>query len=186
MKIVAVVGSESNSGKTTIACRILRGIPGLGAVKISRREGGTAHVEWGGGSADKDTARYAASGAAVVARIIGPEATVAATWEKISETFRECPGVVIEGRGAIQLSGEKFVIFAIGPSVGQRTERNSQIAATSDLAVIVGPTTDQDSPEIREVLSHIVPQTPVILSSLSPRDEHVGDEIVQRVIRFLA
>lgn len=73
MKIIAVVGTGSGCGKTTVACRILAEIPRLGAVKISPRDC-ESHVEWGAGEPGKDTDLYVGHGAIRVARIIGPRA----------------------------------------------------------------------------------------------------------------
>jgi hypothetical protein len=184
VKIIAVVGSESGSGKTTVACRIFRAIPGLGAVKISPREG-EARAEWGAGTADKDTGGYAASGAAVIARIIGPRNSVAVTWGKIRENFRACRAVVMEGRGAIDLPGEKFVIFTVGPGMSERPDRTSLIAARSDMIIVMRPTVDAVLPPILSLPPHFLPGVPVLDSSLGARDDHGDEEIVRRVQRFI-
>lgn len=135
MKIVAVVGTGSGCGKTTIACRILREIPGLGAVKISPREG-ESRIEWGAGEPGKDTDLYAGSGAAPVARIIGPREAAGQAWEQVKAKFEGCRGVVIEGTGALQFPGERFVIFVVGDTKSdQREDRNRELAAISDLIV---------------------------------------------------
>jgi hypothetical protein len=113
VKIVAVVGSGSGCGKTTVICRILQAIPGLGAVKISPREG-VSHVEWGRGRPGKDTDLFFASGAAHVARIVGPRNSVVRSWELIKDSFEMYHGVIVEGSRSLDFPGEIFVIFVAG------------------------------------------------------------------------
>ena len=135
MKIIAVVGTGSGCGKTTAACRILRAIPGLGAVKISPREG-VSRVEWGAGAPGKDTGLFAASGAVRVARIVGPRDAVGATWNLIRGQFEGCPGVVVEGASALALPGERFVVFVVGDKQERaQGERNRALAAKSDVII---------------------------------------------------
>lgn len=135
MKIIAVVGTGSGCGKTFLACRILRAIPGLGAVKISPRES-RSRVEWGAGQPGKDTDLYAGSGAALVARIVGPRDEVGASWEEIKSEFAGCPGVVVEGASALGLPEERYVVFVVGDTREEvREARNGEIAARSDVIV---------------------------------------------------
>ena len=135
MKIIAVVGTGSGCGKTTVACRILREIPGLGAVKISPRDG-ASRIEWGAGDPGKDTDLYVECGAAPVARIIGPRESVGHAWELINGRFDECRGVVIEGASALEIQEERFVVFVVGDTLdGEREERNRAIVVKSDLII---------------------------------------------------
>ena len=135
MKIIAVVGTGSGCGKTTVACRILREIPGLGAVKISPRDD-ESRVEWGAGEPGKDTDLFTGSGADPVARIIGPREEVGQAWELIKDHFERCRGVVIEGTSALEITGERFVVFVVGDTIeDQRKERNRAIAVKSDLII---------------------------------------------------
>jgi molybdopterin-guanine dinucleotide biosynthesis protein len=135
VKIIAVVGTGSGCGKTTVACRILREIPGLGAVKISPREG-ASRVEWGAGEPGKDTDLFAASGAVPVARIIGPRETVGQSLELIKGHFDGCQGVVMEGTSALDIPGERFVVYVIGDAHDdQREGRNRAIVAISDIII---------------------------------------------------
>ena len=135
MKIIAVVGTGSGCGKTTVACRILREIPGLGAVKISPREG-ASRIEWGAGEPGKDTDLFVGSGAVPVARIIGPREAVGSTWDLIKVQFDGCHGVVMEGASALEIPGERFVIFVVGDTgEDPREERNRAIVAISDIII---------------------------------------------------
>jgi molybdopterin-guanine dinucleotide biosynthesis protein len=139
VKIIAVVGTGSGCGKTTVVCRILRAIPGLGAVKISPREG-TSRVEWGAGEPGKDTALFVGSGAVRVARIIGPRNAVGSTWDLIKDQFEGCQGVVIEGASALGLPGERLVVFVPGSSEAHfREDKNRAIAENSSIIVERSP-----------------------------------------------
>jgi len=135
VKIIAVVGTGSGCGKTTVACRILRAIPGLGAVKISPLDG-ASRVEWGPGEPGKDTDLYTGNGAVRVARIIGPRELVGPTWQLMKDRFEGCQGVVIEGTSALNVSGERFVVFVVGDmQEREREERNRAIATLSDVII---------------------------------------------------
>ena len=135
MKIIAVVGTGSGCGKTTAACRILQAVPGLGAVKISPREG-PSRIDWGAGEPGKDTDLFVGSGAVNVARIIGPRSAVGPAWEQIKDQFEACRGVVMEGASSLSLPGEKYVVFVVGDPEGQpREDRNRAIAAVSNIII---------------------------------------------------
>jgi hypothetical protein len=135
VKLIVVVGSGSGCGKTTAACRILRGIPGLGAVKISPRDE-PLRVERGPKAPGKDTDLLAAAGASPVARIVGPRGQVAQAWEKIREEFQGCRGVLIEGTRGLDIPAPRFVIFVGGERWREsRHRRNTELAAKADVVV---------------------------------------------------
>jgi molybdopterin-guanine dinucleotide biosynthesis protein len=135
MKIVAVVGSGSGCGKTTLVCRILRKIPGLGAVKLSPRDA-PARVEWGRGERGKDTDRYAECGASQVARIVGLRDEFASLWGQIEQEFSSCRGVVVEGSRSLDLPGERFVVFVSGAGAGEiRKDRERELESISTVVV---------------------------------------------------
>jgi len=155
MKIIAVVGTGSGCGKTTVACAILRAFPGLGAVKISPRDG-ESFVEWGPGEPGKDTDLFVRSGAVRVARIIGPRDQVCRTWESIKDQFIHYPGVVIEGASALGIPGERYVVFVAGEMEDdEREERNRAMAANADLIFDRSSHLNADFPidQIRNFLS---------------------------------
>jgi len=136
MKIIAVVGTGSGCGKTTVACRILREFPGLGAVKISPRDGGVSRVEWAAGEPGKDTDLFVGSGAVPVARIIGPRGKVGASWDLIKAKFDGCRGVVMEGASSLEIPGERFVVFvSLDTNDDKREERNRAMAQNSSVIV---------------------------------------------------
>ena len=142
VKIVAVVGSGSGCGKTTIVCRILRAVPGLGAVKISPREG-PSRVEWGRGERGKDTDLYVDSGAACVARIVGPRDRVVETWSRIRISFESCRAVIVEGSRSVELPEERLVIYVDGGNPEEsRKELRKSLITDSDIIVSCLPHMD--------------------------------------------
>ncbi len=156
MKMIAVVGSGSDSGKTTLVCRILAAVPGLAAVKISPREG-ECRVEWGPGERGKDTARFAASGAVKVARIVGPRPQVPQLWERLRAGLAGMKGVVVEGAGSVGCRCEKLTIFAASADhLMARPERDEALIAAADLVVIALPTPNHNGPPCKVDLSHLI------------------------------
>jgi hypothetical protein len=135
VKIIAVAGTGSGCGKTTVACQVLRAIPGLGAVKISPREG-PSRVEWGAGEPGKDTDLFITNGALRVARIIGPRESVARSWDLIKGQFEGCKGVVVEGASALGIPEERYVVFVVGDTQKKaRGDRSRAIEVKSDVIV---------------------------------------------------
>ena len=183
MKVIAVVGSASGSGKTRLACAILKAIPGLGAVKISPREG-PSRVEWGAGAAGKDTACFAASGAMVVARIVAPRERVAEAWAGIRSNLEHLPGVVVEGAGALDVPAERFTVFVVTPeSLGERHERDERLAKAADCIVVVegGGAPSLGSNDIPGRVGKSVPMVSVRQDS----ENWAEDTLVQAVRSFL-
>ena len=135
VKIVAVLGTGSGCGKTTVACRILREFSGLGAVKVSPRPG-PGRIQWGAGEEGKDTDLFVRSGATPVARIIGPREAVGQAWEQVKTRFEGCQGVVIEGSGALQIPGERLVVFVVGDTADEEREQRNR-EATDNTSIII-------------------------------------------------
>jgi len=185
LKIVAIVGSGSDCGKTTVACAILRGIPGVGAVKISPRDE-PPRVEWGPGASGKDTSRYAESGAAKVARIVAPRGGATRLWGEVRSGFEGCAGILVEGSGAVDLPGEAFVIFlAGGAPPTDRLERNARLLASADLIVLNHPHGDRKSAKLPEKLSHLVCGKELLEIGSEEQGESGLLQIVNVVRRYL-
>ena len=186
MKIVAVVGSGSGCGKTTVVCRILRAIPGLGAVKISPREGPSG-VEWGRGEPGKDTDLYVESGASCVARIVGPRDGVVQTWNLIKRAFEELPGVVVEGSRSVDLSGERFVIFVGGVDSNEvRGNHKRHLARISDVILYRSSHKIDEMFNIEHVTSHILSNGKEREICIGPRLSPSDHDLVDKIRRFLA
>jgi molybdopterin-guanine dinucleotide biosynthesis protein len=187
VKIIAVVGSGSGCGKTTVVCRILRAIPGLGAVKISPREG-PSRVEWGRGEPGKDTDLYVESGASCVARIVGPRDGVVRTWNLIKKSaFEALPGVVVEGSRSVDLPGERFVIFVDGSDSNEvRRNRKRFLASISDAILYRSPHKNDEIFTQYQFSSHISSADPEQESCFRPRSSPSDHDLVEKICRFLA
>jgi hypothetical protein len=171
VKIVAVAGSGSGCGKTSVICGLLRAIPGLGAVKISPREGSLT-VEWGPGGSGKDTALYNAAGAAQVARIVGSRGRVPEAWETVRTSLVECRGIIVEGSAALDLPDPKRIVFVVGGSGAcARPERAKRIAQVADWIVLNRIPRDQEDCIQEEIVAHARTGVPVLV----PGDLIPGD-----------
>ena len=185
MKIVAVVGSGSNAGKTTLACLLIGRIPGLGAVKISPCAG-TARIERGPGRRGKDTARFAAAGASPVARIVAAREQISELWKTIKPDFADCAAVVIEGAGGISLPEEKFAIFVCGGGdSGGRKERADELIGAAQAILINDFHRSNNSMDTVDILSHNPDKKLIIEIDLNNVDDPGIKRIVDSVSCFL-
>src|ERR1044071_4977375 len=127
--IIAVSGLSSNTGKTTLGCELIKGLPGWEAIKLTRghyrscgkdpngccvsdllrdqpliRSGREANYEKG-----KDTGRFWEAGAANVHWVIvGEDQVQAGINEALSRV--ESPGVVVEGNSFLDYVEADFAI----------------------------------------------------------------------------
>jgi hypothetical protein len=187
MKLVVVAGSGSNCGKTTLVCRLLAAIPGLGAVKVSPRDE-EPRVEWGPGSPGKDTARYAASGAVKVARLICPREAVSGLWEAIGAEFAACAGVIVEGGSWIIPGEDRLTIFVrAAEGLGERPDRTARLLAAADLQVIVHSEDWHATPSEEGRWSHSGAENTVFHVALPPLEARESDwrPVFEAVSRFL-
>ncbi len=122
MKIVCVAGASSGAGKTTVACGLLRQLPGWAALKVTRCHGAKPcpHKKRGcnvcGTLAGpyqllemtretdvpgKDTWRLREAGAARVLWLIAQPEAVERGLRKALARLKSAPGVVVEGNAAV-------------------------------------------------------------------------------------
>jgi hypothetical protein len=184
VKIVAIVGTGSGSGKTTVACRLLQALPGLGAVKISPRDG-EARVERGPGVPGKDTACYAAAGAVKVARVVGPRGSAARAWGGIVEEFRGLPGVIVEGAGSLELPGSRMTVLVADASFMDRVERNSRLASVADVILVRHPTPGDEVAIVTAISNHIVDPSVIKARALADSRNEEWNGFVSTVRAFL-
>src|SRR5438093_11111021 len=128
--IVAVSGLSSNTGKTTLACELLRLLPGWEAIKLTRghyrscgkdpqgccvsdlirdqpliRSGRPANYEFG-----KDTGRFWDAGASNVHWVIAGEEQVEAGIKEALSRVRAA-GVIVEGNSFLDFIEADFAIM---------------------------------------------------------------------------
>ena len=134
-RIVAVSGFASGVGKTSLACRLLEGLPGWEAVKVTKghyRSCGKdphaccvshllsdAPLVLSGRRATyapgKDTGRFWDAGASGVHWVVATKARVAdGVREALSRVAHGCPGVVVEGTGFLESVAADFVVMVAG------------------------------------------------------------------------
>ena len=135
MRVVAIAGSSSNVGKTTLACELLRRLPGWEAVKVTKGHfrscGKDPHaccvshllsdrplVASDRARTDvpgKDTGRYWAAGAAGVHWVVATRDAVAeGVREALARVRPGAPGVLVEGTGFVLEVDVDLAVMAIG------------------------------------------------------------------------
>ena len=131
MKIICVAGASSGVGKTTVACGMLRHLPGWAALKVTRshRRGPCPHrkgcnvcatlqqpyrlLEMAPGKdvAGKDTWRLREAGASRVFWLIARPEAVQRGLKKALRKLKSAHGVVIEGNSAVPLVDADLVVM---------------------------------------------------------------------------
>lgn len=151
--LVAVGGFESNSGKTTLLCELLRALPGWEAIKVTRGHrrscgkdpqaccvspllGDAPLVRTGRAETyahGKDTGRYWDAGAANVHWVIATDAQVE-EGIRLALARVNAPGVFVEGNSYLRFVNADFaVMVARGP--GQRLKPTARRALPQTSAV---------------------------------------------------
>jgi len=160
-RIVAISGFSSNVGKTTLACELLRELPGWEAIKLTRghyrscgkdpagccvsdllrdvpviRSGRKANYEFG-----KDTARFWDAGASNVHWVIARDDQVEQGIEEALSRV-EADGVVIEGNSFLEYVVPDFTIMCARADGGTIKTTARQALAKSDVLYISSLETD--------------------------------------------
>ena len=162
-KIVAVSGFSSNVGKTTLACELLRLLPGWEAIKLTRghyrscgrdpagccvsdllrdepviRSGRDANYEAG-----KDTGRFWDAGASNVHWVIVKDDQVA---QGISEalTLVEADGVIVEGNSFLEYVSADLTIMCARSEGGTIKSSARRVLSKCDLLYLTAITTSFD------------------------------------------
>jgi molybdopterin-guanine dinucleotide biosynthesis protein len=145
--VVAVSGFSSDTGKTSLACRLLAALPGWEAVKVTKGHyrscgkdphaccvshllsdaplvlSGRAKTYAPG----KDTGRFWDAGAANVHWVVATKERVGdGVREALARVAPDCPGVVVEGTGFVR---EVAVDYAVMVAGGPRREMKASAAA---------------------------------------------------------
>lgn len=125
MQIVALAGTGSGAGKTTLGCLLAAELPGWGALKVSPVHGATNHgldgeyeirtamtILCAQGS---DTARYLAAGAFPVAWVVTRRESLAAAVAAALPRFARSPGVLVEGTSAALALPHARIALVVAP-----------------------------------------------------------------------
>ena len=131
MKIICVAGASSGVGKTTVACCMLRHLPGWAALKVTRSHRGRPCPHQKGCNVcaaltrpyrllemaaekdvpDKDTWRLREAGASRVLWLVARPEAVQRGLKKALRLLGSAPGVVVEGNSAVPLAGADLVVM---------------------------------------------------------------------------
>jgi molybdopterin-guanine dinucleotide biosynthesis protein len=131
MKIICVAGASSGVGKTTVACCMLRHLPGWAALKVTRCHQGRPcphqkgcnvcaalkqpfrllEMAPGKDVPGKDTWRLRKAGASRVFWLIAQPEAVQRGLKKALRLLGSAPGVVVEGNSAVPLAGADLVVM---------------------------------------------------------------------------
>jgi molybdopterin-guanine dinucleotide biosynthesis protein len=135
MRVVAIAGSSSNVGKTTLVCELLRRLPGWEAVKVTKghyrscgRDPGACCVSHlltdrplvssdraATDVAGKDTSRFWGAGAAGVHWVVATrEHVIEGIADALSRVSPSAPGVLVEGTGFLRVLGVDLGVMAVG------------------------------------------------------------------------
>ena len=168
--VVAVGGFESNSGKTTLLCELLRALPGWEAIKVTRGHyrscgkdpqaccvspllGDAPLVRTGRAETyapGKDTGRYWDAGASNVHWVIATDAQVE---EGIAHALArvEAPGVLVEGNSYLRFVAVDFAVM-VTRGGGQKLKPSARRALPKTSAVYLSGAGDAGDEEPAGVL----------------------------------
>lgn len=114
--IIGIAGAHSGSGKTLVACEILRKIKGLSAIKYTKSSLYSSIIddplilsEKG-----KDTARMLKAGAEKVLWIQSPTEEISSLINIALNMLIGSKGIVIEGNSAVKAANPDILIFVLG------------------------------------------------------------------------
>jgi molybdopterin-guanine dinucleotide biosynthesis protein len=146
---IGITGSKSGVGKTALAERLLRRLPGWGAIKFTKSDIYTSVVD----EADvlreegKDTARLLAAGADRVVWVKSPgplgdkDEELAEAMMLAMDRLSGLPGVIIEGNSAVEVLKPDIVIF-----IGVYNSKDSARRAFEMADVVLGAKEDAEGP----------------------------------------
>ena len=137
--LLGIGGGRSGAGKTTVACEILRKLPGWGAIKYTKT------FFYGSITDDidilsqkgKDTRRLLDSGAGKVVWVRAPFYELPEILPMAVEMLSQLKCIVIEGNGAIEVLRPDIVIFVSG-SEGKIKDGAEKILTMADIVVFDG------------------------------------------------
>jgi molybdopterin-guanine dinucleotide biosynthesis protein len=162
MKIICVAGASSGVGKTTVACGLLRHLPGWAALKVTRSHGvgPCPHHRRGctvcaaldqpfrlqemtseNDLPEKDTWRLRQAGASRVFWLTAQPEAVARGLKQSLRKLKAAPGVVIEGNSAVPLVEADLVVM-VRRRGGEMSPSARAAAGRADRTIF----TDADKP----------------------------------------
>ena len=116
MKTIVIAGSGSGCGKTTLAVRLIKMLPGWAAIKVSPSDLYTVVVDDPAAINEpgKDTALMAAAGASHVVWVQSSMPELKETLPLAMNLAGDVPGIIIEGNAAADAIVPDTLIFVLG------------------------------------------------------------------------
>ncbi len=168
MKIICVAGASSGVGKTTVACGLLRLLPGWAALKVTRshRRGPCPHERGCTVCATldrpyrllemtpendlpgKDTWRLRQAGASRVFWLIARPEAVGRGLKKALQRLKAVPGVVIEGNSAVPWVDADLVVM-VRRRGGEMSPSARTAAQRADRTIFIGEAEPASSIEVK-------------------------------------
>jgi molybdopterin-guanine dinucleotide biosynthesis protein len=157
MRIICVAGASSGVGKTTVACGMLRHLPGWAALKVTRshRRGPCPHGRACNVCAtlkrpyrllemtpendlpDKDTWRLREAGALRVLWLITRPEAIGRGLKQALRRLKSVPGVVIEGNSAVPLVDADLVVMVKRRGGGAPSPSARAAADQADTTIVL-------------------------------------------------
>jgi len=157
MKVVVVAGAASGVGKTTVACGLLRNLPGWAAIKVTRCRPGRpcphragcdvcstldepyrlAEMTDANDAKGKDTWRMRRAGASRVAWLIARPGALEEGFNAALRGLSAAPGVVVEGNSAAALPGVDFVVMILREGMADRSPGADEAEARADVRIVL-------------------------------------------------
>lgn len=207
MTVVAVGGFESNSGKTTLLCELLRALPGWEAIKVTRGHyrscgkdphaccvspllGDAPLVRTGRAETytpGKDTGHYWDAGASNVHWVIATDAQIE---EGIALALArvEAPGVFVEGNSYLSFVDVDFAVM-VTRGGGQKLKPSARRALSKTSAVYLSGAANVEDEEHADALrrqlaaqgaaADIPIYTPPTIAQLVARIREIHEGVIQ-------
>lgn len=134
--LLGIGGGHSGVGKTTVACKILQKLSGLGAIKYSKTSfyGSITEDIKILSEKGKDTRRFLDSGAEKVLWVRAPFYELPEILPIAVEMLSPLKGIVIEGNSAIEVLTPDITVFVSGPE-GKMKAGAEKILRLADVVV---------------------------------------------------
>jgi molybdopterin-guanine dinucleotide biosynthesis protein len=147
--LIGIGGGSSNTGKTTLACAILRELSGWGAIKCGSDALYTSVMDDPGilREPGTDTAAYLEAGASAAVLVKAPAHELPAALELAFESLGSPPGIVVEGNSAIEVLSPDIVIFSFDTFEGIK-DSSKTVFEQAD-ALVYGTALSEDAAEQR-------------------------------------